>query len=220
MKKTVLILSALLFTAGSTVTALAEERTTIPDGVNPAVPSGEGNVPCDTLLRYDDGSDDTPGSGPTLGYYSGNLHQFLGVVFTPPSGGDYEVQSASWFSDFWVLPGTVDVTVSEMGNPSNSTTASIAVNDGGTWEVAFETPICVPAGSDYVVMVCPRVGCFGVVGEDLAAPDGRSYWSAAECAPVNASGGNDYMIWSCVTPCGPTPIENESWGGVKSIYLR
>jgi hypothetical protein len=217
MKKTLLLLSTLAFMGALAVTARAEVRTTIPDGVTPAVPGTEGTVPCDILLRYDDGTDDNPGSGPTCGYYSGDLHQFLGVVSTPPGGGDYEVQSASWFSDFWVLPGVVDVTVSEMGNPANSATASITVNDGGTWEVAFETPVCIPAGSDYVVMVCPRVGCFGVVGEDLSASANRSYWTPGDCAPENASSSN-YMIWSCVTPCGPTPVEDATWGSVKSIY--
>lgn len=218
MKRSLLLFSSLAFLGVLAANVQAEERTLIPDGITPAVPGAEGTVPCDVLIRYDDGTDDTNGSGPTLGYYSGNQHQFLGVVFTAPADSDYEVQSASWFSDFWVLPGMVDVTVSEMGNPSNSATASISVNNGGTWEVAFETPICIPAGRDYVVMICPRVGCFGVVGEDLAAPNSRSYFSAGDCAPVNLSTGNDYMIWSCVTPCGPSPVELESWGSVKSIY--
>ena len=218
MKKILLLVSTIAFIGVVATTAHAEERTTIPDGITPAVPATEGTVPCDVLLRYDDGTDDSPGSSPTLGYYSGTLHQFLGVVFTPPNGGDYEVQSASWFSDFWVLPGMVDVTVSEMGNPGNSATASISVGDGGTWEVAFDPPVCIPAGSDYSVMVCPRLGVFGVVGEDLSAPDSRSYWTPDDCAPLNLSTGNDYMIWSCVTSCGPTPVEEASWGSVKSIY--
>lgn len=218
MKRSLLMLSALAFLGSVAMTAHAEERYNIPDGITPAVPGTEGNVPCDILVRYDDGTDDTNGSGPTLGYYSGNLHQFLGVVSTHPGGTDYEVQSASWFSDFWVLPGMVDVTVSEMGNPSNSATASINVNDGGTWEVAFDSPVCIPAGSDYVVMICPRVGVFGVVGEDLSAPDGRSYFTANDCGPENQTTVNDYMIWSCVTPCGPTPVEQGTWGSVKSIY--
>lgn len=218
MKKALLAVAAMVLVSGVAAVAQAEVRTDLPDGVIPAVPGGEGDVPCDVLLRYDDGTDDTPNSGPTLGYYSGQQHQFLGVRFTAPAGATFEVQSASWFSDFWVLPGTVDVSVYEVANPSNTTSASINVTAGGTFEVAFAEPICVPGGTDYAVMICPRVGVFGVVGEDLSGPDARSYWTAGDCSLLNLSTSNDYMIWSCVTPCEPTPTTESTWGAIKSNY--
>jgi hypothetical protein len=199
--------------------AVAEQHITIaPPGVDILPPGPGDRVPCDTQLRYDDGVDDTPGSGPTLGWYTSSNYQFLGVRFTPPADQSYKVQSASWYSDFWITAGNVDVTVTEWNNPSNTTTATIAVTGAGTWEVEFATPICIPQGGEYVVMLCPQRYAFGVVGQDLSAPDGRNYWSATDCGPVNASSGDDYMLWSCVTPCGATPIETHSWGHVKSLY--
>lgn len=220
MRGLLAVLLGLVLIGGFAAVASAEHRSDIPDGVEPAVPTDIRTVPCDILLRYDDGTDDSPGSGPTLGYYTGTDYQFLGVRFTPPAGGDFQVQSASWFSDFWVFPGTVDVTVTEVNNPGNTTTASLQVTDGGTWEVEFPDPICIPSGSEYVVMICPRPGCFGVIGEDYSAPDGRSYWSGTGfgCNPTNLSGSNDYMLWSCVTPCGAVPAEASTWGQIKSIY--
>lgn len=216
MKRKLAVLAAWAMVGFATL-AQAEHRSNIPDGVIPAVPSGEGS-PCDILIRYDDGVDDSPGSGPTLGYFSGQSHQFLGIRSTAPAGGSFQIQSAAWFSDFWVLPGMVDVTVTEIGNPANSATGSVNVTDGGTWEVVFDNPICVPGGADYSVMVCPRVGVFGVVGEDLSGPDGRSYWSPGDCDLVNNVTTADYMIWSCVTECGPTPTIQATWGAVKATY--
>ena len=220
MKKIVLGLAATAVFAGAAVSAQAANPhvTQIPDGVIPAVPSAEGGVPCDLLIRYDDGGDDTPGSGPTLGYYAGQDHQFLGIRSTAPAGGSFLVQSAGWFSDFWILPGMVDVTVTEIANPANSATAAINVTDGGTFEVVFDTPICVPGGADYSVMLCPRVGVYGVVGQDFNSPDARSYWSPDPCDLVNLSTSEDYMIWSCVTECGPTPTIESTWGTLKANY--
>jgi hypothetical protein len=218
MKKLSLVLSAFALVGGVATMAAAAHITEIPEGQIPAVPGDEGTVPCDILLRYDDGTDDTPGFGYTLGYYSGSLHQFLGVVFTTPGGGDHEVQSASFFSEFWVLPGMVDIEATEVANPSNTTTASVNVTGGGTWEVAFDTPICIPAGGDYAIMVCPRPGVFGVSGEDTSGPSGRSYFSDGACDPVNPFTAEDLMIWSCVTPCGGTPVLESTWGAVKNVY--
>jgi hypothetical protein len=194
--------------------------TPIPDGVEPANPGDwQAEVPCDILIRFDDGTDDTPNSGPTLGGPSAP-YQYLGVVFPVPADQDYKVQSASWFSDFWVWAGNVNVEVAEVGNPANSTSGVVNVTDGGTWEIEFADPICVPAGSDVSVMLCPEVGVWGVVGQDLSAPDSQSWWTNTDlsgCEPINNTTG-DYMIWFCVTPCGATPIENTSWGAVKSLY--
>ncbi len=218
-----LLLAALMVAAcfGVMATVAAAEHITIaPEGTDIVPPGQGGRVPCDVTLRYDDGIDDTPGSGPTLGWYTGTNYQFLGVRFTPAADQSYMVQSASWYSDFWVLPGNVDVEAQEWGNPSNATSATINVTAGGTWEVEFATPICIPRGGEYVIMLCPQRNVFGVVGQDLSAPDGRSYWTPdpGGCTPQNQSTGDDYMIWSCVTPCGATPIEGKSWGQVKSLY--
>ena len=213
----VLVVSA-CFGALATVAAAEQHITIAPPGVDILPPGPGDRVPCDTQLRYDDGVDDTPGSGPTLGYYFGDMHQFLGVRFSPAADQSYKVQSASWYSDFWVYAGNVDVTVTEYNNPSNTTSETIYVPTGGTYEVEFTSPICIPQGGDYVVMICPQPGCFGVVGQDLSGPDGRSTWTDGACAPLNWSTGDDYMIWSCVTPCGATPVETHSWGHVKSLY--
>jgi len=212
----VLMVSA-CFGALATV-ANAEHVTIAPPGVDIVPPGQGGRVPCDIQLRYDDGTDDSPGSGPTLGYWGGSDYQFLGTRFTPPGDQSYKVQSASWYSDFWVWPGNVDVEAQEWNNPSNFTSAMINVTDGGTWEVEFANPICIPQGGEYVIMLCPQQNVWGVVGEDYSAVDNRSYWSYdTGCAPVNL-GGADWMIWSCVTGCGEVPVATKSWGQVKSLY--
>lgn len=220
MRKLALVLSAVALVGGvSAVFAADPHVSQIPEGQIPAVPGGEGTVPCDIEVRYDDGTDDTPGSGSTLGYYSGQSHQFLGVRSTAPAGGSYQVESASFFSEFWVLPGAVDITVYEIANPGNNATATVNVTGGGLWEVAFDSPICVTGGTDYAVMVCPRIGVFGVSGEDLSAPqDQRSYWTAGTCDLLNQFTSQDLTIWSCVTACGSTPTIESSWGTVKNIY--
>lgn len=192
----------------------------IPEGAITTQQESSGQVPCDIEVRYDNGIDTNPGSSPTLGYFAGDdRHQFLGVRFTAPAGAaEYEVQSASWFSDFWVIPGLVDVTVYAVANPSNTTTTSINVTAAGDWNLAFESPICIPAGEDCIVMLCPQFGVFGVLGEDFTSPDGRSTFNPGPCETGTFTTGNDYLLASCVTECGPTPVEETSWGKVKTVY--
>lgn len=200
---------------------LAEVHVTdIPDGVEPVQPGDwQSQVPCDIELRYDDGTDDSPGSGPTLARFADNNYWHLGVRFAPPAGGDYLVQSASWFSDFWVTGGNVEVKVYEAGNEANTTSAMINVTGGGTWEVEFADPICIPAGGEYHVVICPSLNVWGVIGEDYSAPDGRSYQTGYPGGCTNQNPiGVDLMLWSCVTPCGPTPVETTTWGAIKSIH--
>lgn len=219
MRKLVLLFLVLGFSAIAVAASAVEPvRTDIPAGVDPAQPGGDPRVECDREIRYDDGGDDSPGSSPTLGWYGPNAYQYLGVRFTVDASQSYRVQSASWFSDFWITPGLVDVTVTEVGNPANTATATVNVPAGGTYGVDFADPICIPAGGEYVVMLCPQPFTFGVVGEDLNSPDFRSYWSSTTCDPVNDGGPVDYMIWSCVTPCGPTPADIPTWGSIKSLY--
>jgi hypothetical protein len=199
--------------------AWAQHITFAPEGVDIVPSEPVDRVPCSILLQYDDGTDDNGPGGTTMGWYDPVLYQFVGVRFTPAGDQPYLVQSASWYSDFWVTPGNVDVEAQEWGNPSNSTSATIYVTGAGTWEVEFANPICVPQGGEYVIMLCPQQGVWGVVGDDLSAPHGRSYWAwTAGCSPQEQSTGEDYMIRSCVTSCGTTPVEDRSWGRVKILY--
>jgi len=211
--------------AVATLASAGAHITFVPDGLQPGTPVNGPRVACDVSVRYDDGSDDTPGSGPTLGWYSSSAHQYLGVKFTPTGSGSHRVQSAGWFSDFWVVTGLVNVTVYEEGNPSNTDTAQVTATEGffdQFWEVDFPTGICIPEGGTYVVMICPlppgQGGGWGVVGDDYAAPDNRSYWTAADCSAANSAGAVDYMIWSCVTACGAVPTDGSTWGNIKSLY--
>lgn len=218
MNKLISVLCTLVLVAGLAVAASAEHRTDIPDGVTPAVPGEDLGLPCDIQLRYDDGSDDTQGSGPTLGWYSPSDHQYLGVRFTPPPAAAHEVQSATWFSDFWVEPGDVEVHAFQFDNPANTTSAVVNVAGGGTWGVEFSPTICIPAGKEYVVMICPTLaGGWGVIGEDTSPSTGRSYWTSGPCSPVNPHPSN-FMLWSCVTPCTPTAVETSTWGLIKGLY--
>lgn len=216
------IVPLVLFLAGTVTAAFAAEPhvTIIPEDVDPAPPfDGNLQIPCDILLRYDDGMDDTPGYGYTLGGPS-PPYQYLGIIATPPGDMAYEVQSAGFWSEFWVTPGTVNITVIEISNPANTTSVGLYVNSGGVWEVAFTTPITVGPASDFAVMLCPDPGVWGVSGEDLTNPQGRSYFSSSDdgCYPTNQFGAENLMIWTCVTPADPTPLDWSSWGRVKSLY--
>src|SRR5262245_10356284 len=122
MKTVLLALCLCCLAAVFAVAAQADtpQLTPIPPGIIPATPT-QPLIPCDVLLRYDDGSDDTPGSGYTLGGPSAPF-QFLGIIATVPAGQSYRVQGAGFFSEFWVIPGVVHVTVTEVGNPANTAT--------------------------------------------------------------------------------------------------
>jgi len=225
--RTLLVVFFVCLACGAMATlasAVGEHITTLPPGIEPGDPVFSPLVQCDVTVRYDDGGDDSPGSGPTLGWYSSTNFQYLGVRSFPTGTGSHLVQSASWFSDFWVTTGLVAVTVYELGNPSNTATETVTATapGPGTWGVDFANPICIPEGGEYVVMICPlppgQGGGWGVVGDDSSsAYAGRSYWSSAACQNDNSAGSN-YMIWSCVTPCGATPAQTASWGNIKAIY--
>ena len=194
---------------GALATVVAAERIIIlPPGIESVPPGDGGRVPCDIQLRYDDGTDDSPGHGPALGWYSTTEYQYLGIRFTPPPDRPYFVQSASWYSDFWFVPGNVDVEAQEWDNPANTTSATIYVTGAGTWEVEFANPICIPRGGDYFIMLCPQPYATGMVGDDYSDPfDQRSYFTGTPsgCFPEEDAWPNRWMIWSCVTPCGPPP---------------
>jgi len=204
MNRTAILTLSLLLAAGA---AQADEPhvTTIPDGVEPAPPGeapGGNGVACDVLIRYDDGTDDTPGSGYTLG---GPVPppQRLGIIAQAPPGGTWQIQSVGFFSEFWVIPGNVNVEVASVSMPGTVATETIYVDSAGIWETAINSPLCVGPDEEFSVMLCPDVGTWGVTGEDLSAPDGRSYYSSAACSPDNLldNGNTDLMIWACVTPC-------------------
>ena len=211
----VVILAGAAWAENSPVTLFQEGM--IPPGGDP-----QALVECDILVRYDDGTDDTPGSGQTLGGPSAPFW-YLGIQATPPAGGSFLVQSASFFSEFWVIPGNVDIIVYEIGNPLNSASETLFINDSGEWGVDFTDPICLPAGVDFGIVLCPAPGVWGVSGEDTSAPDGRSHqWNTdvGTCDELaNAPFTNlDFMIWACVTPCGATPTTEVSWSNVKALY--
>jgi hypothetical protein len=194
-------------------------RTPLPEGQVPAHPGAPSGIPCDIRLGYDDGTDDSLDSGPTLGWYSDTGHQYLGVVFTaPPTVADYQVQSASFFADFWVESGLVEFHAFQFDDPSNETQASVNVTGGGTWEVEFVPPICIPAGGEFVVMLCPTLeGGWGVCGEDTSDPDGNSYFTDRECVPA-VEFSYDLMIRACVTECGSVSTDLKSWGEIRADY--
>ncbi|MFB3907320.1 MAG: hypothetical protein ACE15D_02855 [Candidatus Eisenbacteria bacterium] len=214
------LLGVISFCAAVAGPALAgATRATIPDGAVIVSPhDGQSRVPCDVEIRYDDGEDDSPDSGPVLGWSSETEYQYLGVIFTAPVGEDFLVQSASWYSDFWVFEGDVDVTAYEINDPANTATETLYIDAGGTYAVEFSTPICVPGGTDYVVMLCPGHWVEGVLGEDWDEPDYRSYFSRTTCDPLVNYGPSDFMLWSCVTPCGPTSVRSGSWGRIRTMF--
>ncbi len=222
MRTLVLGLAAVALLGGVPAAESAGPHMThIPPGHVPGEQGTAGGVPCDALLRYDDGTDDTLDYGPTLGWYSSTDYQYLGARFTvPATGSDYEVQSASFFADFWVEPGLVEIRARDFTNEDNETVESVNVTGAGTWEVEFATPICIPPGGDYYILLCPTLaGGWGVCGEDLSAPDNRSYWSFnGRCGPENENTSSDLMIWSCVKICGTVSTTESTWGSIKTEY--
>jgi len=222
MKRRAILGVSILLVA--TVALAAEPHvSTIPDGMAPAAPGGApgGNgVPCDVLIRYDDGTDDQVGSGYTLG-----IGQRLGIIAQAPSTGAaaWRVQSAGFFSEFWVTPGDVDVQVTSIADSGNTTTETLFVDSAGTWEIAFSAPIQVAPGEEFAVMLCGGPGTHGVTGEDTSSPDGRSYFSSVACSPDSVVGGGtvDLMIWACVTPVSIQEIPTlGGWGlGLLGLVL-
>jgi hypothetical protein len=219
MKTFTRILSAVsLLAAVSTAAGAAPHVSRRPDVATPKA-GDPAPVPCTIPLRYDDGTDDRPGEGYTLGWYSPTDFQFLGVRFTLPNGADYEIESASFFAEFWIRPGTIDVHALQLDDPSNSTVASIFVDGSGVWSVSFPQPICIQGGKEYAIMLCstPDEGQ-GVTGEDVSNLDDRSAYSFQGCDPTIPLTDVDLMIWSCVRECGTVPATGRSWGSLKSIY--
>jgi hypothetical protein len=175
--------------------------------------------PCDTEIRYDDGIDDTPGWAPALFWVEEDVYQALSVRFQPPEAIEYLVERAAWFSPAWYRPGWVDVIAREVGDATNMTMESVWIADGGTGEVDFSAPICIPPGAEFLILMCPRWNTAGLIGDDSSDVDGRSYYSeeAGVCEP-EFSTSEDLMIWSCVRPCGGVPAGETSWGWIKSMF--
>jgi hypothetical protein len=192
----------LLALAAGPLLAQGAHVTPIPEGVLPATPGGGGGVPCDVLIRYDDGSDDQIGSGLTLGGPPG-FSQRLGIVAQAPAGGSWQVQSVGFFSEFWVTAGNVNIEVTSVSTPALTTSQPLFVDAAGDHEAALTDPICIPGGEEFSVMLCPDDGTWGVTGEDTSAPDSRSFFSQASCTPETPIDEPpvDLMIWACVTAC-------------------
>lgn len=210
-----------------TTAALAAEPhvTTIPDGVEPAPPSGApggGGVPCDYLIRYDDGTDDSPGSGLTLGG-PGGINQRIGIVAqAPPAdpGGSWQVQSVGFFSQFWLTPGNVNIEVTSVGDPANTTTETIFVSGPGVWETALSDPIVVAPEAEFSLMLCTSGdGTHGVTGEDTSSPDLRSYWSGSSCTTENPDEDEDLMIWACVRYVQGSPLVEVPTLGIAGLAV-
>ncbi len=194
--------------------------TLIPEGVSSASPIGNGpaQVPCEVLIRYDDGSDDQIGSGYTLGF-----GQRLGIVAQAPAaapGVSWRVQSVGFYSEFWLTPGDVDVEVTSVADSTNTTSETLFVDSGGNWEVALTAPIVVAPEEEFAVMLCGGAGTWGVTGEDTSAPDGRSYFSGTSCAPdTQLDPPVDLMIWACVSYVPPTTQEIPTLGIAGLVVL-
>ncbi len=190
----------------------------LPSGTE-RIGSGPGpSAACPSIIRYDDGTDDTPTQSPTLGWWDATQHQYLFVRFAGPSTQMVEVRGAGWFSDFWVWPGMVDVTAEEVGNPGNSVTVSTFVYGAGNWEVEFPNPIIVPPLREFYIKLCTGPGVWGVVGDDHDNARLRSGSSLTDCAAHYTWGDTNLMIWSCAVQYVPTFVRAGTWGSLKSIY--
>lgn len=192
-----------------------------PDTPNFGLPEADPGMPvgqdCDILISYNDGTDDFPSQGWTLG---GPVapYWYLGVRFTPPAG-NYLVQKTLFWSEFWVTPGNVTVRCYELDNPTNETSEVVLINAEGNYDVTFTNPICVD--SDYGIVLCPDPGVWGVLGEDNSNIQGRSYQNNTDtggCELINIRSDAELLIDSCVTPCEPTPTEQSTWGAIKTLY--
>ncbi len=192
--------------------------TTLPGGAERIGSSPTQADACPSIIRYDDGTDDTPGSSPTLGWWDATQHQYLFVRFAGPSTQMVEVRGGGWFSDFWVQPGLVDVTAEEVGNPGNSVTVSTFVYGAGNWEVEFPHSIVVPPLREFYIKLCPHPGGWGVVGDDSSNPHRRSGSSLTDCAAHYNWAAPDLMVWACAVQYVPTFVRAGTWGSLKSIY--
>jgi hypothetical protein len=218
------LLSLVLLWGMAALPALAENlpTTPIPDGVSSAVPDdGIRQIDCDIVISYDDGTDDTGSFGWTLGGPSAP-YWYLGVRFTPPNDQEYLIQGVTFFSEFWVTAGNVTIRAYELSDPTNETSEVMFINTSGNFELEFTNPICVGAGSDFGIVFCPSPGVWGVLGEDLSAPqDLRSYQNNTDtggCELITVRTDGDLIVQACVTPCIVTPTEVSTWGLIKSMY--
>lgn len=181
--------------------------------------SGRDRIPCDVEIRYDDGTDETPGSAPALFWLDSQTYQALSVRFSTPNDVDHIVESAFWLSPAWDQAGWVDVVAYEVALQSNATQDSIWIDGPGTWGLEFSRPIIIPSGTDYMVKLCPRLGAAGLILDDSTEPDWRSAYGldAGLCDP-NMTLDYDLAVWSCVEPVMPVPASEVTWGRLKSIY--
>ena len=81
-----LLLGGLVLTLAGTAWAEDSAVTIFECGMIPPGGDPEAVVECDILIRYDDGTDDTPSSGQTLGGPNADIFFYHGIRATAPAG--------------------------------------------------------------------------------------------------------------------------------------
>lgn len=152
-------------------------------------------------------TDDTPGSGWTLG-----LGQQLGIKCLAPGC----IGAVGFYVEFTVWPGELDIVIYDnTGEVSRTTLPPGAVVEGVN-EFDIDD---VNINGDACIMLCAvnnANGYWSVLGEDYTSPPyGNSYWSN-DCTCQNAFTDNNLTMWAVL--CGPTATESVSWGTIRTLY--
>ena len=161
----------------------------------------------DALCQYGF-QDDTQGFGSTL-----NSDQQLGIRCYAPAPGSV-IEAVGWFSEFWVIPGNLDIVLLNCDTGAELSRTSVFV-DGNSQDYKF---LVDAAGADCVcVMLCPVGSTWGVTGEDRTnGPFADTFWSN-NCFCDNEFTTENKTIYACWTE-GATPVEPGTWGSVKALY--
>lgn len=210
----------LLVLAAVPMLAATPHVTTIPPGAESVSPERLlMQEPCEVTIRYDDGTDDLPDGGSSLGG-----GQRLGIIAQAPTadpGYVWEIYGVRFYAEFWLTPGDLDIQLASISDPSNTTTETVSVTGGGTWEFEMTNPLLVGSQEEFSVMLCPLGATEGVTGEDTSSPDGRSYWSGSGCKPdrTDFDSPRDLMIWVCARQVGAQETAVPATGGVSLAVL-
>jgi len=145
-------------------------------------------------------SDDTPGSGWTLGF-----GQQLGIHCPGP----IQITGVGFYIEFMVTYGELDIVILDGGVEVQRTAT---YPDAGVNE--FDVPD-INVG-DACIMLCPVGDYWSVLGEDYTSPPyGSSYWSNT-CQCTNAFGDNNLTVWAYTG--GVVPTSTTSWGSIRALY--